>query len=155
MQSLIKIQRLPVSIDLAWEFFSNPANLNKITPREMNFRITSKRPEGKMYPGMIITYKVSPLMGIPLTWVTEITQVREHEFFIDNQVHGPYKFWHHQHLFREVPEGVEITDILHYAAPFGFFGRILEGMFIKKKVEGIFIYRERILKEMFPAGRST
>ena len=150
MQSLIKTQRLPIPLEEAWNFFSDPRNLAKITPAKMNFRITSDLDDGKTYPGMIITYKVSPLFGIPMTWVTEITQVREREFFIDNQLHGPYKFWHHQHIFKEVPGGVEMTDILHYAAPLGFIGSFMERMFIKRKVEEIFSYREKVLTKYFP-----
>lgn len=149
MQSLKKIQRLPISREEAWKFFSDPTNLGKITPERMNFRITSETGKGKMYPGMIITYKVSPLFGIPLTWITEISQVKEGEFFIDRQLHGPYKFWHHQHHFMEIPGGVEMTDILHYAAPFGFIGRLAEKIFIKKEVEKIFDYREKVLNGYF------
>lgn len=149
VESLIKKQNLPITLDEAWRFFSDPRNLGKITPPSMNFKITSDLGDGKMYPGMIISYKVHPIAGIPLTWVTEITQVKDREFFIDNQLKGPYKFWHHQHFFREVPGGVEMTDILHYAVPFGFFGRFLEKLFIRKKVEGIFEYREDILEKYF------
>jgi ligand-binding SRPBCC domain-containing protein len=149
MQSLIKTIKLPVSIDEAWDFFSDPRNLGRITPESMNFRITSDLP-ATMYPGMIITYKVSPIMGIPLSWVTEITQVKEKEYFIDNQLVGPYKFWHHQHFFKEIPGGVEMTDILHFAAPFGLLGRISELFFISKKVREIFEYREEAMRRLFP-----
>ena len=149
MQSLIKSINLPITLEEAWNFFSDPRNLSRITTEKMNFRITSEIGNGSMYPGMIITYKVSPILGISMTWVTEISEVREKEYFIDNQLLGPYKFWHHQHLFREIPGGVEMTDILHYAVPFGFIGRILEKVFIKKKVDGIFAYREKVLQKMF------
>jgi ligand-binding SRPBCC domain-containing protein len=149
MQSLVKKQILPITLDDAWEFFSDPRNLGKITPASMNFRITSDLGDGGVYPGMIITYRVSPLAGIPMTWVTEITQVRDKAFFIDNQLKGPYQFWHHQHLFREIPGGTEMTDILHYAAPFGILGTLMEKLFIRRKVEGIFAYREEILRKYF------
>ena len=149
MQSLIKSINLPITLEEAWNFFSDPRNLSRITTEKMNFRITSETGNGSMYPGMIITYKVSPILGISITWVTEISEVREKEYFIDNQLLGPYKFWHHQHLFKEIPGGVEMTDILHYAVPFGFIGRILEKVFIKKKVDGIFAYREKVLQKMF------
>lgn len=139
----------------AWAFFSDPCNLVKMTPESMNFRITSDLGDGRMYPGMIITYRVSPLAGIPMTWVTEITQVKEKEFFIDNQLKGPYKFWHHQHLFKPVPGGVEMTDILHYAVPYGFLGTFLERLFIRKKVEGIFEFREKTLKDYFDDNKKA
>jgi len=150
MQSLTKVQFLPISLDLAWDFFSDPRNLGKITPPEMNFIILSDLGDGRMYPGMIIAYKLSPVAGIPVTWVTEITEVREKELFIDNQIHGPYKFWHHQHIFREVEGGVQMTDILHYAAPLGFFGKMTEKLFLRRKVESIFSYREAVLNKYFP-----
>jgi ligand-binding SRPBCC domain-containing protein len=149
MKSLIKIIRLPISVAEAWAFFSDPRNLARITPESMNFRITCELP-ATMYPGLIITYKVSPILGIPLSWVTEITQVKEKEYFIDNQLTGPYKFWNHQHFFKEIPGGVEMTDILHYAAPFGPLGRISEVFFIRKKVREIFEYRETAMRQLFP-----
>jgi len=154
VQSLKKIQQLPITLDEAWDFFSEPGNLNKITPPGMNFRITSDPGDGRMYQGMIITYKISPLWGIPLTWVTEITHVQERKFFVDAQLSGPYKFWHHQHLFREIHGGVEMTDILHYALPYGFLGRWMENIFIKKKVTGIFAYREKVLYNYFSQMRT-
>ncbi|MGZ3927364.1 MAG: SRPBCC family protein, partial [Mucilaginibacter sp.] len=107
---------LPTTLDKAWDFFSSPSNLSKITPPEMNFIVTSdNRAQAKMYPGMIITYKVSPLLGIKMNWMTEITQVREMEYFVDEQRFGPYALWHHQHHFKKVEGGVLMTDILDYA----------------------------------------
>ena len=148
MHHLQTKQKLNISLDKAWEFFHRPENLNKITPKEMNFRILSSLPE-KVYPGLIIRYKVSPLTGIPLSWVTEITQVRDKEFFIDNQLSGPYRVWHHQHHFRKVEGGVEMTDILHYQLPLGIIGKLMNSIFIGKKVKSIFSYREKVLEEMF------
>lgn len=115
----------------------------------MGFEITSKNEGQKMYAGMIITYKVRPLLNIPVTWVTEITQVREGEYFIDNQKSGPYRFWHHQHFIKEIEGGVEMTDIVNYSAPFGFIGLVAEKLFINKKVKKIFEYREKKLFELF------
>ncbi len=140
-------QIVPISLDVAWDFFSNPKNLSVITPPEMNFRVTSELPE-KIYAGLIITYKVSPAFGINVNWVTEITQSVEPNFFIDEQRFGPYKFWHHQHLFKKVSDGVEMLDIVHYAIPFGIFGSIAKP-FIKQKLEHIFNYRSNRLDELF------
>jgi ligand-binding SRPBCC domain-containing protein len=142
------ILTLPISLEKAWDFFSDPNNLAKITPKEMSFTVTSKQPE-KVYAGLIITYIIKPLLGIPVTWVTEISQVKENEFFIDEQRFGPYKFWHHQHFFKAVNGGVEMTDIVHYSVPFGIIGTIMNKLLIKKKVENIFKYRKEILTGIF------
>jgi ligand-binding SRPBCC domain-containing protein len=149
MKTLKRIQTLPINLAQAWDFFSNPANLKRITPPFMGFDITSELPEGKMYQGMIITYKVSPLFGIPVDWVTEITHVQEPYFFVDNQKSGPFKFWHHQHIFKEVKGGIEMTDIVNYAAPVPIVGKLLEFLMIEKRVNQIFDFRHQILEEMF------
>ena len=149
MNTLTFKQKLPISLGTAWEFLSNPQNLSRITPESMKFEITSQIESKTIYPGMIITYKVRPVFDIPVTWVTEITQVHENRYFIDNQKSGPYKFWHHQHFLKEIEGGVEMTDIVNYAAPFSFLGWMAEKLFINKKVKSIFIYREKILLELF------
>ena len=109
-------QKLAIPLEDAWNFFSDPGNLPKITPPWLNLKVTSDLPD-KMYEGMIITYKVYPFAGIPSNWVTEITKMKEKIFFIDEQRFGPYKFWHHQHHFKEVDEGIEMEDIVTYALP--------------------------------------
>ena len=133
----------------AWDFFSSPRNLNEITPDDMTFVITSQVPE-KMYEGLLITYKVSPFLNIPMNWVTEITHISEPFYFVDEQRIGPYRLWHHEHHFREVPGGVEMTDILHYDVGKGFIGRLASWLFVDHKVKSIFAFREKKLKEMFP-----
>jgi ligand-binding SRPBCC domain-containing protein len=148
MHRLITKQQLPIDIDFAWDFFSSPKNLSLITPPEMNFVIKTVLPE-KMYAGMFIEYKVSPLLGIPLTWVTEITHVREKEFFVDEQRVGPYKIWHHQHHFKITNNGVEMTDILDYKLPAGILGKLINKLYIGKKVNSIFDYRRKKLIELF------
>lgn len=142
-------QFVPASLDLVWDFFSSPSNLSKITPPEMGFIITSPK-QAEMYPGMFITYKVSPALGIKLNWITEITQINEKVFFIDEQRKGPYSIWHHEHHFREVDGGVEMHDILYYSIPFGFLGSIADMVFVRNKVRRIFEYREKRILEMFP-----
>ncbi len=142
---------LPISINEAWDFFSNPQNLPLITPPWLNFEITSQLGD-KMYAGMIITYLVHPLFNIPTTWVTEITHVNEPLYFVDEQRFGPYKFWHHQHIFREVENGIEMEDIVSYAVPFGFIGRIANSLMISKKIKFIFDFRMQVLKKMFGMG---
>jgi ligand-binding SRPBCC domain-containing protein len=142
-------QHIPVDIETAWNFFSSPSNLAKITPSELNFKILSISGSNKMYAGQIIEYHVSPLFGVPLYWMTEITQVKEHEFFIDEQRKGPYSLWHHQHHFKKVDDGVVMTDIVHYQIPLWIIGDLAHELFIKKQVREIFEYREKKIEEMF------
>lgn len=138
---LQRVQQLPIDIITAWEFFSSPQNLKDITPEYMGFDITSGFREKKIYPGMIIMYKVKPIFNFAVNWVTEITQVREPYFFVDEQISGPYKFWHHQHKFKEIKGGVEIEDIVHYDLPLWFIGGLIERMLVRKKLKEIFDYR--------------
>ncbi len=148
IHKLIVTQTLPISLDEAWLFFSSPKNLNELTPEDMSFEILSGADE-KAYAGQIITYRIRPIMNVPMTWVTEITHCVERKYFIDVQRFGPYKFWHHQHHFTEIPEGVVMTDILHYALPFGWIGRLLGWLFIHRKVQSIFDFREEKLHSLF------
>lgn len=147
MEKIFK-QKVNISLAEAWAFFSNPVNLDKLTPGDMNFKITSSDHE-RIYPGMIITYKVSPLLGINMNWMTEITHVQDRKYFIDNQKSGPFKIWHHQHHFKEIDGGIEMTDILHYKAPFGLIGRLAEKAFVNRRVNAIFEYRTKVLEEIF------
>lgn len=139
--TLKTIQKLPISIDAAWEFFSNPANLAKITPSNLGFKILSQHHGSVMYPGQIIEYTVKPLLGIPLYWMTEITQVSDKKFFIDEQRYGPYSLWHHQHHFKVIDGGVEMTDIVHYKIPLGFIGNIANSLYIQGELRKIFNHR--------------
>ena len=148
MHRLKTVQQLPLNIQEAWDFFSSPKNLATITPPEMGFVIRTDLPE-KMYEGIFITYTVKPLLGLPMTWVTEITHIRENEFFVDEQRLGPYKIWHHQHHFKVIPGGVEMTDIIDYRLPMGWIGLSLNSLFVRTKLEHIFTFRRKKLKELF------
>jgi ligand-binding SRPBCC domain-containing protein len=146
---LVKEQLIPASMTEVWEFISSPENLRKITPEYMGFDITSKYLPNKMYPGMIISYRVKPLLGIPMTWVTEITQVVEKRYFVDEQRIGPYSFWHHQHIVEDTDKGVLMTDIVSYKPPMAFLGSMANKLFIRHQLERIFAYRENVLKKKF------
>ena len=148
--SLKTVQELPISIEQAWDFFSNPANLSTITPGNMGFNIISKHHGEKMYAGQLIEYKVSPVLNIPLYWMTEITHVEQNKYFVDEQRFGPYSLWHHQHHFRATDNGVEMTDIVHYKLPFWFLGDIANSLFVEKQLKGIFDYRYRKVEELWP-----
>jgi ligand-binding SRPBCC domain-containing protein len=146
---LYKTQKVPATIEQVWDFISSPANLKKITPEYMGFNITSKMLSEKMYPGMIISYKVSPVFGIKMTWVTEITHVKEKEYFVDEQRVGPYSMWHHEHKIEPIEGGVLMTDIVSYKPPLGILGSIANYILIKKQLQEIFDYRKVAVEKMF------
>ena len=137
---------IPSTIEKVWDFISSPDNLKKITPDYMGFDITTKNLPKKIYPGMIVSYKVSPFLGIKITWVTEITQVRELKYFVDEQRVGPYKMWHHQHFIEPVEGGVLMTDIVDYQPPFGILGAIANQLIIKSQLNEIFSFRTKQLE---------
>ncbi|PWJ43094.1 SRPBCC family protein [Sediminitomix flava] len=142
-------QKVNASIEQVWDFISSPRNLKEITPDYMGFDITSKMLREKMYPGMIISYKVSPLLGIKTDWVTEITHVKDFEFFVDEQRVGPYSMWHHQHHIEPIDGGVLMKDIVTYQPPMGFLGAIANSLFIESKLNEIFAYRWIAVEKRF------
>ncbi|MGK0421559.1 MAG: ligand-binding SRPBCC domain-containing protein [Polaribacter sp.] len=146
--TLHKKQKLPISLDKAWEFLSNPKNLKVITPDYMSFNIVSTidRP---LYTGQIIQYIVTPLLGIKTQWVSEITHIEEKRYFVDEQMYGPYALWHHKHFVKEVPGGVELEDIIDYKVPLGLLGQLVHPFLVKPKLEEIFNYRQEKLLELF------
>jgi ligand-binding SRPBCC domain-containing protein len=146
---IVKTQKLSGTIPEVWNFIASPGNLKEITPGNMGFIITSNNGSEKMYPGMIITYKVSPLFGIKLNWVTEITNIKEYEYFVDEQRIGPYSMWHHQHKIEPIEEGVLMTDIISYQPPFGFIGAIANFLFIRNRLQQIFDFRSIALGKRF------
>ena len=142
-------QRLPIDIATAWDFFSSPYNLKEITPPHLHFRIRTNSDSEKMFAGQIITYTVSPLLGIPLFWMTEITHVAHHHYFVDEQRFGPYALWHHKHFFTQLPGGIEMTDYIDYKLPGGCIGTIAHKLWIRKQIEEIFAYRYQALEQRF------
>lgn len=147
--NLTRTQFLPISLSEAWEFFSSPKNLSKITPSKLNFRILYISGGDKAYAGQIIRYKVTVPPGVTVHWVTEITQVKENAHFIDEQRFGPYALWHHQHHFKAVPGGVLMTDEVNYAIPFGIIGQLAHWLFVGKQVRAIFDHRFSVLEKYF------
>jgi ligand-binding SRPBCC domain-containing protein len=146
--TLHKKQNLPISVEKAWAFLSDPVNLKSITPEYMGFDIISGA-DRPMYPGQIIQYIVTPILGIKTKWVTEITQVKEHNYFVDEQRFGPYALWHHKHFIKAIKGGVEMEDIIDYKVPMGWLGQLVHPFLVKPKLEEIFEYRQRKLTELF------
>jgi ligand-binding SRPBCC domain-containing protein len=143
-------QWLPVSLERAWTFFSSPANLNEITPGNLDIKIIGHLPD-QMYPGMLIRYSINPVLHIPVHWVTEITFIQDKVYFIDVQLNGPYRVWHHEHHFREANGGVIMTDKLYYDIGWSFIGWLAGKVWVNRQVEKIFEFRMKKLEQLFPA----
>ena len=148
MYQYITKQELPITMEKAWVFLSDPKNLKRITPSYMGFDILSGA-DRSMFPGQIIQYRLTPLLGIPFRWVTEITHVEEGSYFVDEQRFGPYTFWHHKHFIYPTENGVVMEDIVDYKLPLGFLGRFAHLLFVRFKVKQIFNYREKALEQIF------
>ncbi|GGG65218.1 SRPBCC family protein [Epilithonimonas arachidiradicis] len=148
-------QQLNCSIEKAWEFFSSANNLSVITPENMKFTVLTEFEDDDIFEGMIIDYKITPIFNIKMNWQTEITHVDYKKSFVDFQVKGPYKRWHHYHEFVENDEGVLVRDIVDYELPFGFLGEIAHQLFVKKKLDYIFNYRKDVLEVLFNRKRKV
>lgn len=146
VHTLDQEQRLPISREEAWEFFSTPRNLDSITPPEIEFEILSQ-PGERMYDGQIISYRMKILPLVRVRWVTEIKSVEWGRSFVDEQRFGPYKFWHHHHTFEDIPGGVLMRDLVHYGLGFGPFGALANVVFVRKKLESIFAFRKEVLEK--------
>jgi ligand-binding SRPBCC domain-containing protein len=147
--TLNRTQIIRADLRQCWAFFSDPRNLQRITPPALDFKILSELPP-EIYPGMMIEYRVRPLFGIPADWLTEITHVNAPNSFVDEQRIGPYRLWHHEHTFRQIEGGcVEIGDRVHYALPFGVLGAVARALFVRRELEKIFAYREQVVYRIF------
>lgn len=151
MYILKREQQLYCDIASAWSFFSSPHSLSRITPKEMGFVVLSNLTDSEIYKGMIIDYSVKPLLGIPLKWQTQITEVDYQKSFIDFQKKGPYKLWRHRHEFIPNQKGVLMIDTVDYELPFGFIGKIMHSLIVRKKLKNIFDYRNKVLERLFNA----
>lgn len=151
MYRLQYTQKIPISLEECWDFFSNPANLKTLTPKHLGFEIKYPDDLRKMYSGQVIAYTLYPLFGIPIEWVSEITHLEPNSYFIDEQKIGPYKFWHHEHRFKPISEGVEVTDTVYYKMPFGVIGKAFHELKVKKDLAAIFAYRRTMLEKIFGA----
>ena len=144
-------QLIPATLEEVWDFISSPRNLKHITPAHMGFDIRTPNLPEKMYPGMMIEYTVKPLAGIPMRWLTEITHVKDLEFFVDEQRSGPYSLWHHQHHIKATTKGILMKDIVHYRPPMGFIGDIANALIIRGQLKQIFDFRTEAVNKRFPA----
>ncbi len=145
---LHKKQKLPITKAQAWQFLSDPKNLKTITPDYMGFNILSGA-DRPMFAGQIIQYIVTPVLGIKTKWITEITHIKEGDYFVDEQRFGPYALWHHKHFIKEIDGGVEMEDIIDYKLPMGILGQLVHPILVKPKLEDIFNYRTTKLEALF------
>lgn len=145
-------QNIPASIEMVWKYFSDPKNLNLITPPDMNFEIIAGG-EAEMYEGQIIEYRVEFFRGVKSLWLTEIAHVRDFEYFVDEQRVGPYRFWYHEHRFEKTTSGVKMIDHVAYAPPFGMLGDLVNALWIHSKLEHIFDFRFQKINELFGSGK--
>jgi ligand-binding SRPBCC domain-containing protein len=135
-------QIVAAPLENCWRFFSDPRNLAKITPPALDFQIIGE-PAAEMYAGMMIQYRVRPLLGIPMRWLTEITRVEPMRYFVDEQRVGPYKVWHHEHWFSSVNAAeTEVRDVVHYVLPFGPLGDVVNTLVVQRELRKIFDFRE-------------
>lgn len=142
-------QIIPAPLVDSWNFFSNPRNLEKITPPELGLTVRHELPP-EIYPGQMIEYRVRPLFGVPMTWLTEITHVEPSRYFVDEQRIGPYRLWHHEHHFRALDDGrTEMRDIIHYALKGSPFTEIAHGFLVEPALRRIFEHRERVVADVF------
>jgi len=142
-------QFLHIGLQKAWDFFSDAENLSVITPPELQFKILAPVKDREIYEGMLIDYKVRPLLNIPLSWQTEISKVEKPYLFVDKQLKGPYKTWEHTHRFIEKENGTLMEDSVKYSLPFGMIGKLTHSIMVREKIENIFAYRRQILNQLF------
>jgi len=155
--SFTRVQKIPGEPDKVWSFFADPAKLPLITPPYMQFRVLSAAARSHIYPGQLIEYKLRPLPWFQVYWMTEITHVHgghfthdnEAPYFVDEQRRGPYRLWHHQHHFKSISDGVEMTDIVHYEIPFGLIGKWANTLFVGRELDGLFRYRQEQIERIF------
>lgn len=141
---------IPRSLDETWDFFSRPENLEELTPKDVKFEFLTPLKGVEMYPGIAIQYRVTPFPGFTTDWITEITQIKDKTYFVDDQRVGPFALWHHQHWFKSLgPQETEMTDILHYQAPLGILGTIADKLFVHRQVKEIFRFREEAVRAYF------
>lgn len=154
VRKIERSQTIPVNLERAWDFFSSPLNLRQITPPELDFVVVSQVPE-KIYPGLMIEYRVRPLFGLRMPWLTEITQVRAPHYFVDEQRLGPYRLWHHEHFFESTSDGsgTIVRDLVHYIIPFSPLSELAHPLLVAPQLKKIFDYRARRLEEFF--GKSA
>jgi ligand-binding SRPBCC domain-containing protein len=151
---LERSQKLPITQDVAWAFFSNPMNLLTLTPEWAKMTDESPEKARQIFTGMVQVLGIKLPGGFPGKWLGVITHVEAPHYFIDEQKSGPFKFWLHRHQILPIQGGVEVRDTLHYAMPFGLFGEIAHSLLVRNQLQELFDYRAQVLEDFFGAGKS-
>jgi ligand-binding SRPBCC domain-containing protein len=151
IHTLRREQLIPAAVGAVWDFFATPKNLDLLTPPGLKF-FTPAPPEGRMYAGQLIAHRIRIFPGYWARWLTEIRQVREREYFVDEQRVGPYKFWYHEHHFRAAPGGTLMTDQITYQVCYGPLGWLVNELWIKRALRKIFDYRRGAIERAFGGG---
>jgi ligand-binding SRPBCC domain-containing protein len=152
---LERVQRVSASLQETFDFFSDPRNLARITPPWLAFQLSTfepaaGRPGGgdlEMHEGLRLHYRIRPLL-VPQRWTSIISTWDPPHRFVDEQLHGPYRRWHHTHEFRAEGGGTEIRDVVSYALPFGPLGTLAHALFVRRQLESIFAFRFRVIDEI-------
>jgi len=145
---LYRQQTLNMTVQEAWSFFSSPSHLNDITPDFFHVTITSKVPE-KIYAGLMISYQMKAVFGIPMNWLSEVSHCDEPKRFVYEQRIGPFKFWSHEVCLTEQQNGILLEDIMFYAMPLAWLGQLINTVLIADKLERIFDTRHAYLQSKF------
>lgn len=151
MYTLERKQWIPRPKENVWEFFADPKNLNLMTPKSLNFEILTKNPE-RLHKGQIIEYRIEILPRYKRRWVTEITECEEHLGFVDEQIAGPYRYWHHRHAFDSRHNGVWMLDRAHFDLPYKRLGKWAFKLFVQKRLTEIFDFRSAFFERKFDAS---
>lgn len=155
VHSITQRQNIPSAPDLVWSFFADPGSLRLITPPAMDFQVLTPHLTDQIYPGQLIEYRLRPFPWMRTYWLTEITHVSPGRNFVDEQRRGPYSLWHHQHHFKEIKGGVEMTDLVHYSIPYGIFGRWANILFVRRQLDRLFAYRRQRIEELLGVWRRS
>lgn len=150
-QRLQRQQTVPRPIEEVFDFFKKPENLARLTPPSLGFHILTPSPI-RMREGALIDYTVRPL-GWPMRWTSLITRYEEPYVFVDEQIRGPYAYWHHTHTFCKVADGTQITDEVLYALPGGPLAPLADAWIVRGQLRQIFDYRERAVRDIFARPR--
>lgn len=140
-------QKIHRPLEEVFAFFCDETNLERITPPWLSFKVLGKNTP-TIQTGTLIDYRLS-LRGLPIRWQSKILEWEPHHKFVDIQTRGPYRLWHHTHLFEATPEGMLAKDRVQYEIPLGMLGRIFAGSFVRRDIEAIFAYRRRVISEIF------
>lgn len=141
-------QRLHRPLEEVFAFFAQAHNLERITPPWLRFELRRDRPI-QMGVGTVIDYRLH-VHGVPVRWRSRIEEWEPGRGFVDRQLRGPYRLWHHRHWFEAEGDDTVVGDRVDYALPLGWIGEIAHGLFVRRDLERIFDFRHRAVAAQLP-----